>query len=35
MSEPIIVGETKAAKLRSLGHVDGMGVDRAVKRAYS
>ncbi|CAH0398144.1 unnamed protein product [Chilo suppressalis] len=31
---PNIIGEIKAARLRWLGHVERMGEDRAVKRAY-
>lgn len=34
ISEPNIISETKAARLRWLGHVERMGEDRAVKRAY-
>lgn len=35
MREPNIIGETKAARLRWLGHVERMEEDRAVKRVYS
>jgi hypothetical protein len=34
VNEPNIIGETKAARLRWLGHITRMGEDRAVKRAY-
>ncbi|CAH0399288.1 unnamed protein product [Chilo suppressalis] len=34
VSEPNIIEEIKAARLRWLGHVERMGEDRAVKRAH-
>lgn len=34
VGEPNIMGETKSARLRWLGHVERMKEDRAVKRAY-
>lgn len=34
VSEPNIIGATKSHRLRWLGHVERMGEDRAVKRAY-
>ncbi|XP_073952650.1 uncharacterized protein [Choristoneura fumiferana] len=34
VSEPNVIGETKASRLRLLGHVERLGEDRAVKRAY-
>ncbi|CAH2085918.1 unnamed protein product [Euphydryas editha] len=34
VSEPNIIGVTKSHRLRWLGHVERMGEDRAVKRAY-
>ncbi|XP_073967395.1 uncharacterized protein [Choristoneura fumiferana] len=34
VGEPNIIGESKSARLRWLGHVERMGEDRAAKRAY-
>ncbi|XP_073948969.1 uncharacterized protein [Choristoneura fumiferana] len=34
VGEPNIIGESKSARLRCLGHVERMGEDRAAKRAY-
>lgn len=34
VSEPNIIGEIKSSRLRWLGHVERMGEDRAVRKAY-